>query len=78
MSDESNIRWADWDTVSPRQWVKIVRSPSMLRTYFVVVTLTAKDSWELRINNIYIASFNTWDEASQAAPMLFQLHKDST
>lgn len=73
----SNIRWDDWEKVSPRQWVKLVRSPSMLRTYFVIVTLTAKDSWELRINNIYLASFNTWDEVAQAAPMLFQLHKDS-
>jgi len=39
--------------------------------------LPRKDTWLLYINADYIATFNTWEEAAGAAPMLYSLHKDS-
>ena len=73
----SNIRWDDWEKVTPREWVKLVRYPNAARTTFIIIRIVEKDVWELILNSERLATFNSWDEAAGAAPMLFQLHKDS-
>jgi hypothetical protein len=40
--------------------------------------MAGRKSWTLSINGQFIADFTSWEEASQAAPMLYSLHKDTT
>ena len=62
--------------VAPNHFTKVVRSPARFFPTTLDIVLQRKDEWQFFINRNYIASFNTWDEVSQAAPMLYSLHKD--
>lgn len=76
----SNIRWGTdaWMKVSPTHFTKVVHNPSRFFPTTLDIVIIRKDEWQFFVNRNYIASFNTWEEAEGAAPMLFQLHKDST
>lgn len=76
----SNIRWdADtWGRVTPYHFSKTIHLPDRWRPITVDLKINAYGEWYLFINRNYIATFNSWEEAEGAAPMLFQLHKDST
>lgn len=73
----SNIR-EGWDKVSPRTWQRQIKSPARFFYDIVDITIVSPDCWQVHINEQYIATFNTWEEAAGAAPMLYQLHKDTT
>lgn len=75
--ETSNIRW-DWQRVTTRHWRHdIGKSPTKYHYDVVEIMLPRKDTWLLYINADYIATFNTWEEAAGAAPMLYSLHKDT-
>lgn len=74
----SNIRWdGDWMKISPTHFSKVFRSPDQWYPTTVDIVIIRTGEWQFFVNRNYIASFNTWEEASQAAPMLYQLHKDT-
>ena len=73
----SNIRWNDWRKISPREWHMTMYRTDSYGADSVIIRITDYQEWQLFLNRNYIATFNTWDEASQAAPMLYQLHKDT-
>lgn len=72
----SNIRWDtdSWVKVSPTHFNKSFSSPARFFPTSVDIVIKRKGEWKLYVNGNYIASFNTWDEAAGAAPMLFKLH----
>lgn len=76
----SNIRWDDeaWEKVTPRHWRITHKNPA--RFFYDTISISVADSrdWQLFVNGNYIATFPSWEEASQAAPMLYQLHKEPT
>jgi hypothetical protein len=78
MNDESNIRWNEWGRVTPRHFNKTISDFNRINSIQVDIILVAKDSWLFLINGVSIATFNTWEEAEGAAPMLFNLYKEST
>ena len=75
----SNIRWSDdaWEAISPRHWRIMRASPASFFRSYIDIYAAGRHSWDVHVNGSYIATFPSWEEASQAAPMLFQLHKDS-
>lgn len=76
----SNIRWDtdSWAKVTPRQFTKVIHDPARFFPTTLDLILTNYQEWQFFINRNYIATFNSWDEASLAAPMLYSLHKDNT
>lgn len=67
-----------WARVTPRHFCKVINVPSRYSPHSIDLKIADTGEWNLFINRNYIASFNSWEEAEGAAPMLFQLHKDST
>lgn len=75
--ETSNIRWGGWRKISPREWHMTMYRQDSYGADAITVRITDYREWQLFINRNHIATFNTWDEASQAAPMLYSLHKDT-
>jgi hypothetical protein len=70
------MRWDDewkWTKVSQTMWVSTI--PKDFRVDTVSISIERRDTWSLYVNTRRVAEFNTWEEASSAAPMLYQLHK---
>jgi hypothetical protein len=75
---DSNIRWDSWEKVTPRRWRISARSFARFFHDVVDIHMAGRESWVLSINGRFIADFPSWEEASQAAPMLYSLHKEPT
>ena len=75
----SNIRWGSdaWMKVSPTHFTKVLHNPARFFPTSVDIVIKRKGEWEMYINRNYIATFNSWEEAEGAAPMLFKLHGDT-
>jgi hypothetical protein len=73
----SNIRWGDeWKKISPREWHMTMYRTDVYGGDSLIICLTGYRDWKLFLNRNLIATFDSWEEAADAAPMLYQLHKD--
>jgi hypothetical protein len=64
-----------WVRMNPREflWVSDQREINCM-----VISALAPNAWRLTLNDRFIATFCSWEDARDAAPMLFSLHKDQS
>jgi hypothetical protein len=68
MTDES------WTRLGPSHWQFSGNKPYTWRSDTADIYHHSKANWALYINGVRIASFNTWEEARDATPMMLKLH----
>lgn len=63
-----------WARVTPRQWHYVGNAPNKWMPDTAQIVMSSPIEWCFYINAIYIATFNSWEEARDATPMLLKLH----
>lgn len=64
----------EWHKTQQGMWVYSHNEPGKWVTDMAVIQCTARQQWHLFINRNHVATFNTWDEARDATPMMISLH----
>lgn len=64
-----------WVRMNPREFLW---APNQRGVHYMVISALAPNAWRLTLNDRFIATFCSWEEARDAAPMLFTLHKDQS
>jgi len=63
-----------WARVTPRQWHYVGNAPNKWMPDTAQIVMSSPIEWCFYINAVYIATFNSWEEARDATPMLLKLH----
>lgn len=56
--------WIYYASFVPGRWMRDIAT----------ITVVGKDEWQLHVNHTHVATFNSWDEARDATPMMIALH----
>lgn len=63
-----------WHSAGKGKWQYVdINSQRWMRDT-AQITTTGPGTWHLFINRTYVATFNTWEEARDATPMMIKLH----
>ena len=64
----------DWQPDGKARWKYLDFSRNRWRPDWATITCVGPGIWHLFINTQHIATFNSWEEARDATPMMLKLH----
>jgi hypothetical protein len=63
-----------WGIAGKGKWRYTRHEPNTYRWDEALITCTAAQEWHLFINRHHVGTFNSWEEARDATPMMISLH----